>query len=324
MSRYQYPTSLLLVCLCIVTTPEAHAAKYAGEFMRLGLGARAWGMGGASVANASDATAIYWNPANLALQSKRDIMLMHAETFGSELNYDALAFGMPSRKSAKPLGVGFALFGLSGGNINRTQLADPSQPISPGNQPQIVETVGHGDWALYAGVGKGISPKWNLGASLKLVYRDLVDVTAVGFGLDAGATFQPSNVWTFAATVYDLTTTLLAYDNGTKEYVNPRAALGLALTPDWDRFRLTLQADGVFEFEGRQEAAQFYVGSISWDLRWGAEILYRSAVALRGGMNAENPTLGVGVRFGNFSVDGAWRRQDILDDSYRVSISHAW
>ena len=46
---------------------ETGIAKYAGEFLSLGVGGRALGMGGASVALANDVTAGYWNPAGLAL-----------------------------------------------------------------------------------------------------------------------------------------------------------------------------------------------------------------------------------------------------------------
>lgn len=317
--------TLCLAFLGLFLTPAAaSAAKYAGEFMRLGLGARAWGYGGASVAWSADATSVYWNPALLSALPRRDLMIMHSETFGSLLNHNAAAFGMPSKKSEKPLGVGFAVYGLSGGGVNRTALADPSQPISPSNQPYIVETVGHGDWALYAGMGRGLSEHWSLGATLKFLYRDLVDITGIGLGIDAGATYRPAPAWNFGLSVYDLTTSLLSYSNGTKEYVNPRAALGLAVRPGGDRFRVSLLADGLFEFEGREEAAQFHVGEVSCDVRWGAELLYRGAVAVRGGMNAENPTLGVGVTFGHFSVDGAWSGAETLDDSYRVSLSHSW
>lgn len=315
----------LAVSIALILVPgTVQAAKYAGEFMRLGLGAKAWGYGGAAVAWSSDATSVYWNPALLAHLPAKDVMLMHSETFGSLLNYDAAAFAMPSRKSDKPIGVGVAIYGLSGGGIHRTALADPTQPISASNQPRSVETVGHGDWALYAGVGRGVSEAWSLGATLKVLYRDLVDVTGVGLGIDAGATFRPAPLWNFGLAVYDLTTSLLSYSNGTKEYVNPRAALGLAVSPGGERLRLTLLADGLFEFEGREEAAQFNLGRVSGELRVGAELLYRGAVALRGGMNAEHPTLGVGVAFGRFAVDGAWSGQSTLDDSYRVSLSHSW
>ena len=87
---------------------------------------------------------------------------------------------------------------------------------------------------------------------------------------------------------------------------------------------ITLLADGLLQFEGRQEGAQFFQGATSLDIRWGAEVLYRRRVAFRGGMEADHPTFGAGVQFGRFRVDGAWRSDDLLDDSYRFSLSHQW
>lgn len=316
----------LSACLLLVATSAApaHAAKYAGEFLRLGMGARAWGLGGAYSAVGTDATAVYWNPANLADLSGRDLMLMHSETFGALLNYDAAAFALPAPRYGTDFGVGFALFRL-GGDIQRTRLANPSLPISDSNRVvRDGDAVGASDWAAYAGLGKRLNSRVAVGASLKLIYRDLVDVTAVGFGLDVGARYTPHPWWSGAVTVYDLTTTLLAYDNGTKESVNPSMVLGAAFHPRWERVDVSLVTDGLVQFEGRQLGAQFHQGKISLDLRWGVEVRYRNRLALRGGMDAENPTLGVGVRFRRFSVDGAWKSDDLLDDSYRFSLSHNW
>jgi hypothetical protein len=304
---------------------SAPAAKYAGEFLRLGMGARAWALGGAYVALSSDATSVYWNPANLTRRDRKDLMLSHSETFGALLNYDVAAFALPAGRSRGPLTVGFALMRLGGGGIQRTRLANSSLPISDSNRVlPDGETVGHGDWALFAGLGRRLSPKLDVGGTLKIIYRDVVDVSATGFGLDVGATYSPTPTLRGAVVVYDVTTTLLAYDNGHKESVYPRAAVGAAVMPVWEKFAFSLALDGVLEFEGRQTAAQFHHGDISLDVRWGAEVLYRKRLALRGGMNAERPTLGIGVQFGRFTVDGAWQSHDVFDDSYRFSLSHAW
>ncbi len=58
-------------------------AKYAGEFMAIGVGGRALGMGGAFTAVANDITAGYYNPAGLANLNYPQVSLMHAEQFGS-------------------------------------------------------------------------------------------------------------------------------------------------------------------------------------------------------------------------------------------------
>jgi hypothetical protein len=252
-------------------------------------------------------------------------MLMHAETFGSLLNYDAVAVALPAERAGRAMTFGFALLRLGGGGIQRTALANPSLPLSDTNRVvRAGESVGHSDWAAYASAGTRLGEQLSVGASAKLIYRDIVDASALGFGFDAGVLYAPHANWNAAVAVYDVTTTLLAYDNGYKESVLPRAVAGFAFHPEWERFALYLTADGVMEFEGRESAAQFYQGAVSLDIRSGAEIVYRNAVALRGGMDAEDPTLGAGVKFRAFSLDGAWRSHDLLEDSYRFSLSYSW
>jgi hypothetical protein len=66
MTRARVTFLILLAAVClglIVPSPKAHAARYAGEFLQIGIGARALGMGGAFVAIANDHSAFYWNPA---------------------------------------------------------------------------------------------------------------------------------------------------------------------------------------------------------------------------------------------------------------------
>jgi hypothetical protein len=60
-------TALVLMMLAggTLIAGETKVAKYAGEFLSIGIGGRALGMGSAAVALASDVTAGYWNPAGL-------------------------------------------------------------------------------------------------------------------------------------------------------------------------------------------------------------------------------------------------------------------
>src|SRR5512135_545573 len=74
---------------------ETVFAKYAGEFLTLGVGGRALAMGGATVALANDVTAGYWNPAALALIDYPEMMLMHNEQFAGLVNNDYGAVAIP-------------------------------------------------------------------------------------------------------------------------------------------------------------------------------------------------------------------------------------
>jgi hypothetical protein len=76
---------VILICLMIAgTSDRGYANRVGGDaypFLKVGVGARALGMGGAFVSLADDGTAPYWNPAGLGLeanQEKRRIDFMGA------------------------------------------------------------------------------------------------------------------------------------------------------------------------------------------------------------------------------------------------------
>src|SRR5215468_8588160 len=60
-----------------------------GQFLKIGIGARAAGMGGAFVAVADDPSAVFWNPAGLARldEDKTAVMVNHNE-WPSAVNVD--------------------------------------------------------------------------------------------------------------------------------------------------------------------------------------------------------------------------------------------
>ena len=56
----------LLFLLSLISTVQiAKPPKYSNDFMYIGVGAHNFGVGNAVVANVSDVTAGYWNPAGL-------------------------------------------------------------------------------------------------------------------------------------------------------------------------------------------------------------------------------------------------------------------
>ena len=88
-------------------------AKYAGEFLATGVGARALGMGGAHVALAEDGTAACWNPAGLSRLSRRQAGFMHSERFTGIVTYNYLGYAQPFRQTE---GVALSLIALGVGD----------------------------------------------------------------------------------------------------------------------------------------------------------------------------------------------------------------
>src|SRR5260221_7794896 len=74
--------------LCAMSAAPAGATKYAAEFLKIPVGARAVGMGGAFVAVADDATSPFWNPAGMVYLPYKEAFLQHAEQYGSLVNHN--------------------------------------------------------------------------------------------------------------------------------------------------------------------------------------------------------------------------------------------
>src|SRR5215470_12611647 len=60
-----------------------------GQFLKIGIGARAEGMGGAFVAVADDPSAVFWNPSGIARldEDKAQVMVNHIE-WPADVNID--------------------------------------------------------------------------------------------------------------------------------------------------------------------------------------------------------------------------------------------
>lgn len=94
------------------------APKYSNEFLKIGVGARAFAMGGGMTAIAEDVTAGYWNPAGLiALPRNYEVSVMHSEYFASIAKYDYAGF---SAKIDSVSRIGFTFIRLGVDDIPNT------------------------------------------------------------------------------------------------------------------------------------------------------------------------------------------------------------
>jgi len=303
-----------------IITSLCWGAKYSGEFLYLGVGGKALGMGGAFVSIADDASAGYYNPAGLSQLQRKELVLMHSETFGSLLNHDFLGFVLPLKNRGFKQTLAFSLMSLSGDGIKITELQNPGQPISAGNRPRLKEEKSHGDYVFFVSYSLGKSRNLSLGTNLKLIYRDLAVNSAYGVGLDLGALVNLAHDINLGVNLMDFTTTLLSYDNGTKESIYPTIKLGLSTRRKLKNLLLTLALDGDIRGEGRRYAAQYWMGDFSLDTHYGIELCYPEKLMLRAGFDQGDLTLGAGFMFKRFSVDAAFLDHDELDNTYRFSL----
>lgn len=281
--------------------------------MALGVGAKALGMGGAFVGVANDVTASYWNPSGLCQLDRKQLSLMHAETFGSLLNQDFIAFALPVEETLSNSTIAFSLLRLGGGGIKITGLKDSSRVI-------LLREESHADYAFLFSYSHPIRSNLFWGANLKLIYRHLVDNSAFGLGADLSFLARPYSFLTLGANLMDITPTLLFYDNGTTETINPTTKFGVGINHEIKDFSLLFASDADVRYEGRKFSAQYWVGDISWDMHYGVEILYRENLAARLGFDQGDFTAGAGFLIRQFGLDIAFLSHDQLDNTYRISL----
>ncbi|MDE3057656.1 MAG: hypothetical protein KGJ59_06845, partial [Bacteroidota bacterium] len=342
---------LSLFISCSAFAGGFQIGKYAGEFMALGVGGRALGMGSAYVALANDVTAGYWNPAGLARIVYPEISLMHDEQFGSLVNYDygAVAFPYGSNQesartavdeygeshkqieyNAASFGVSVFRLGIDGipdtrkawNDINGDGIFNDGADIRP-DYSQIT-FFDAADWAVYFTYAKQRSENFYWGANLKLIRRNIGDFHGTGIGFDLGALCTPSENLTLGANIQDVTTTLVAWSTGTNELISPTAKVGGAFTFEFLGGRFAPAVDVDIRFEDRKYSAMAHLGPVSFDPHGGVEYEFKQIAALRVGMNdIGNLTLGAGVHLPELDIDYAFAKfdgADQLGNSHRISL----
>ncbi len=317
--------------LALAAGPSAAAEKYAGEFLRVGAGARALGMGGAFLAVADDATAGYWNPAGLAWMRNKSVLYMHSEEQRSQVQYDFIGLALPQGGEAgsrSALGVSLVRLGVD--DIPVTPSAEELRPgidfeDGDGNPATNLATENNGRWDVgerlflsdfefkssndFAGLfsyARDLSPKLTLGGTLKAVYRTLVGHTAWGAGLDAGLTYQVTSNAAVAFVARDLTTTFMSWDTGTSESIAPSLSIGGQLTHALSPTHvITGAADVRVDLSSRRIDSNFGSDGMAGELHVGAEYWFHNALALRTGVSGRDLTFGAGVRRRGLGLDYA-------------------
>lgn len=338
---FRHFSKIVLAGIIILSFVQAQTVigKYAGEFMAIGVGGRALGMGGAYVAAGGDVTSGYWNPAGLARINYPQGVLMHQELFGSIVNYNYAAVAIPYEEdmtfavSAVRLSIDGIPDTRNAGRDRETgeviDYNDPAWRIIHPNWDLDVSKItefNNTDWAFYLSFAKRYSEDFYWGANVKIIRRDLAEYSATGIGFDVGAWYSPYENLFLGANLQDITTTYVAWSTGRNELISPTAKIGAAYQLKFLGLNFLPALDFDVRFEGREFASNFNVGPVSFDVHSGLEIDYANTIAIRGGYNdLKQFTIGAGIKLPKLNIDYSFARfnqseLERLDDSHKISL----
>ena len=323
---------------------ETIAPKYSNEFLAIGVGADALGLGNSVVAQTDGVSSGYWNPAGLTKVDKwLEVGLMHSEYFAGIAKYDyvGLAHSIDDKSA-----IGFTAIRFGVDDIpNTTQLIDNNGNIDYDR----ITTFTAADYAFMFSYARKLNVEGlSVGGTFKVIHRKVGDFAkSWGFGLDAGAQYEMKNNWKFGLMVRDVTSTFNAWvfslDQETREvFVNTGNAIpenGLELTlprfifAAYKKFDIgkgglyaSSEVDLDLTTDGRRNTL-IRTGVVSVDPHLGVSVGFKNYVSIRAGLSNMQyikdfddvkrlnvqPNIGVGLNFKSVYLDYAFT--DIGDAS---------
>ncbi len=295
----------LAVTLIVVCAPSALRAGNPGDagalFLRIGMGARASGMGEAFIAAAEDASAIYWNPAAMGAVLGTRVMFTHNEYLHT-MRLEQI--GMTHETEYGTIGLGFT--GLYMDEMDRYEDVPSEEPLGTFSAYDVCFSIAFARYLI---------PNLAAGVAVKPIHEKIDEETASGVAFDVGL-YHVSRIpgVKFAAVATNVGSPMKFV---TEEFALPRM---LKIGGSYERHVAGLKGDILATLD--------VVFPNDGDVRehLGAEYGYDGRLFLRAGYkagyDAQGATFGLGVRLRQFDLDyGVLFGDNDLGESHRVSLS---
>jgi len=304
VNRIFYIWAILIALVALigrVSIAAPNAGRTAADFLQVGLGARAAGMGGAFTALAEGPDASYWNPAGLGGIEDRQFAVGHFSWYQDiTLNHGALAIPLTER-----IGLAASMTFVNYGKIEGYDAYGAS-----------TGELSAGDWAGGLSIGAALTDQIKAGISGRFINQKLADVSASGFAADFGLSMQAGN-FGLSAAASNIGPTMKF--ESVSERLPAAARLGVAFAP----------AQSVIV--GAVEIEKKLYGDIV--IRQGVELRFSNQYFLRSGLSfypgqgeyrslKSGYSLGAGMELKSIRVDYAFTPSTDLssDDLHRFSL----
>jgi len=285
-----------------------------GQFLKIGIGARAAAMGSAFVAVADDASALYWNAAGIArIDADRSQLQFNHAIWPADMKFTQIGYVFHTKRI--PGAIGVSLRSLYMDPMVETTAYQPDPNVGTGLRFDA------GYMAAGLTYARSFTDKFSAGVTANFIHEGLAELSQNTYAFDLG-------------TLYDVGTMGMR--------------IGMAITnmgTDVRFIERTARLPSVFRVGTSatvfQSADQRLLGSLEFShppdnserLNVGAEYGFHNYVFLRGGYNvnydAEGIAGGVGFRFpvsfaGTADFDYAYTDMRILGAAHRFSLKFAF
>jgi len=282
------------------------AGTSSATFLRIGVGARAVGMGETFVAVANDPSAIYWNPAGLASLQRAVISESHVE-WPADIQYDHLTVVLPSQRLGGSIGLQFGVLGT------RIEETTDLEPFGTGRE------FSYSDFVAGVAFARRWTDKLLVGAGAKFVREDLG--SQVGGPTTNAFLFDVGSIFYLGIGSVRIATSLCNFGSALRpsgEYTSPYSGE----IRQYDGFDPPLSFRYGLAFEPLENSTHRVTTAIEMNqpadnqqqMKTGVEWTYRRVFALRSGYNFDASEL-------NFSAGGGF----VTDfSSLRGAIDYAY
>lgn len=149
----------------------------AAQFLKIGVGAKAMGLGGSFTALANDVTSLYWNPAGITNINKFSLAVSHSEWF-AEISHDFVGVVLPLSTSDI---IAINVIAL---NTGEQEVTTVIQPEGTGVFYDV------SDLSIGLSYARTLTDRFSVGLTVKYIQQNLYNESANTFAVDIGTTLH--------------------------------------------------------------------------------------------------------------------------------------
>jgi len=178
MKKTMYVIIGILLCTSLVFTAEVtKVGTTSAGFLGIDVGASAVAMGGAYVAVAEDASAMYWNPAGIARMDKFSTLFHHTKWLADiSINYMGIVLPVTD----------FGSFGVNIASMTMDDMERTTRAIPDGTG----EFFSAGSYAIGLSFAKNLTDRFSMGFNVKYIRENIYHSSAQGAAFDVGILFN--------------------------------------------------------------------------------------------------------------------------------------